>query len=580
MSSKYQVSLTFSGATEGVGELTWGQRFVWGILQSLAPANHYVNLFFPTELDGNTSVGRVISALQTLVCRHESLRTRYRVGADGEPLQQVHGNGTLSLDVCEAEPGHERDLVEQEADMLWRMPFDDEGEWPLRVCVITVDGRPRHVVFVISHLAMDGWGFQVFHDEFRALLALAGSDNAATSAAPAWQPRARAKFESTPMGRRCSERSLGYWRTTLQAAPQTAFPALPEAGETPQFPGFVIDSTALAAAAHMVAARHQVSAATVVLAAAATIIGVRSGTDAVPLMLAASNRLSEEDRVSVGTAYHVAPVVLRIDAGSLAETIRQTHRSSMLAYARAQCDSRDAGRLLDSVNHDRGVAIELSTTVNIVPATSPPALPADGFGRAELARMAEATRVLPREGRENENIKVYLHVQDLSSQAVVELFCDSRYLSSGYAHKVLVGLERTLVEMAVAGDVDVSRITELTGVVPLKRSDDFIFVDNCWIDLAKVQELVLGLPDHVASNVFLVTSADGRTELAAFVVTRQPATPQTLHADLMTRLTLGVTMTPHRYVICQAAPDRPDDRAAWERQRVLAEGTGRVDSDD
>lgn len=575
VSSRDRLSLEFTGLDGGGGEPTWGQRFVWNILQSLAPANHYLNIRFRVHLPSDVTRERVLTALRTLVRRHDVLRTRFPVGPDGEPRQETDRAGGLPVEICETDPGRVRRLAEQVEERLWREPFSHEREWPLRVSVIVAAGRPRQVVFVFSHLAVDAWGCAVLRGEFLALL----RDDGAEPARAGWQPRDRAAFEMSEPGRKANDLSLAYWRWVLETAPQTAFPTLPEAGDTPLFPGVGVQSVALAAAAQALAARHRAGPAAVLLAALSTIIGSRTGTDVVPLFLAAGNRFTPVDAASVGTFYQGAPALIRLDTGSLAGTIRNAHKASALAYLRGQSDPRDVARLLDTVNTRRGVDIDLSSTVNVVPEPGMAGTPPTTHDVAELREMTASTRVSDLEGRDSERLTLYLHVKSLRSRAVLELFCDSRYLDASGARKVLAGLELVLIEMLEAGDLSADRVADLVGIAPLARPQSCAVVDNCWIDLDAVRGLLRDLPETVASQVFASPADDGPSRLVAYVVVAEPTTPQRLHAALMSRLHGNLTMTPHRYVICRTAPARPESHADWQRQPVLLQGSGRADAD-
>ncbi|MCW6004189.1 hypothetical protein K1W54_06285 [Micromonospora sp. CPCC 205371] len=555
-----------------MSELTWGQRFVWEILESLAPANHYISLRFRVHLPSDATLDGVRDALHTLVRRHESLRTRFPVAADGEPRQRVDPADLPPIEVRETEPGRVRRLAEREEERLWREPFRHDAEWPLRVSVVAAGGRPRQVVFVFSHLAVDAWGCAVLRKEFLDLL----RDGAATPAQAGWQPRDRAAFEASVEGRKAGDLSLAHWRRVLETAPPTAFPTLREAGETPLFPGVGVHSVALAAAAQALAARHRVGPAAVLLAALSTVVGIRTGTDAVPLLLATGNRFTPVDAASVGTFYQAAPALIRLDTGSLAGTVRNAHKASTAAYLRGQGDPRDVARLLASVRHRRGVDFELQSTVNVVPEPGSVRMPPAVHDVAALREMTASTLVSDLEGRDNERLKLYAHVKALRSRAVIELFCDSRYLTASGARKVLAGLELVLIEMLDTGDLSLERVADLVGIAPLGRPPGCALVDNCWVDVDAVRALVAGLPDAVASQVFVDSPHGGPDRLVAYVVAARPSTPEGLHAAVVDRLDGHLTMAPQWYVVCRDAPARPESRTEWERQPVLAQGSGRA----
>ncbi|SHM91070.1 condensation domain-containing protein [Actinacidiphila paucisporea] len=564
------LSLEFAGLESGSAELTWGQRFAWDILESLAPDNHYISLRLRVHLPPDATCERVLGALHALVRRHEVLRTRFSAGPDGEPRQQCDGEGCLPVEIAGTVPGRVRRLAEQDEDRLWREPFAHGSQWPLKVSVVVAEGRPRQVVFVFSHLAVDAWGLSVLRAEFLELL----RNDRAEPALAGRQSRARAAFERSRPARKSNDVSLAYWRRMLETTPQTAFPNLPQAGETPLFPGLGLQSMALAAAARAVAARLRVSPAAAVLAALSTIIGIRTDTDVVPLFLAAGNRFTPEDIVSVGTFYQGAPALVRLDTGSLARTVRNAHQASALAYLRGQSDPRDVARLLETTTSVRGVGLGLLSTVNVAyePGTAgPPSAPA----AAELRELTESTVVSDLDGRDKEQLQLYFHVKALRSRAVIELFSDSRLLDAESARKVLAGLEVVLIELFEAGDLSQERVAELVGISPLAVPEHSAVVDNCRIDMDAVRALVAGLPQTVASEVFVEHTGHGTSHLVAYLVTAQLATPERLHAALLGRLDGNLTMTPHRYVICRGAPTRPDSRAEWERQAVILQGSGR-----
>lgn len=444
-------------------ELTWGQRFVWDIMCSLAPANqYYLNIRFRVHLPPGVTREQVLGALHALVRRHEALRTRFVAGPDGEPRQSCD-DGEPAVEIRETGPGGVRRLAVREEERLWREPFQHEYEWPLRACVIVADGSPRQVVFVLSHLAVDAWGCSVLRADFLALL----RDERAEPACAGWQPRARAAYEMSLLGRRAAATALDHWRRVLETLPSTTFPVRPEAGETPLFPGVGLHSVALAAAARVLAGRYRVGPAAVLVGVLSAVIGVRTGTDAVPLFLAAGNRSTPMDAASVGTFYQGAPALIRLESGSLAGTVRNAHRASTLAYLRGQSDPREVARLLAEVRARRGADIDLSSTVNVVPEPGaggpPPVLP----GAAELRVMTASTVVSDLEGRDGEGLKLYFHVKSLRARAVVELFTDSRYLGAADARRLLCRLELVLIELVAAGDVSLDRVAELVGIATL-----------------------------------------------------------------------------------------------------------------
>ncbi|WP_031517347.1 condensation domain-containing protein [Streptomyces sp. NRRL F-5123] len=568
-----RVVLEFTGLDGGGAELTWGQRFVWDILAALAPHNHFISLRLRVHLPPDATRERVLGALHALVRRHEVLRTRFPAGPDGEPRQECDGQGALAVEIAGTTPGRVRRTAERDEDRLWHEPFRHAQEWPLRASVVTSGGRPRQVVLVLSHLAADAWGLTALRAEFLALLR--GGDAAQVPPAGV-QSRDRAAYEASEPGRRAGDASLAYWRQTLRTAPQTVFPNLSQPGERPLFPGTGLQSVALAAAAQAVAGRLRVSPSAALLGALAAILGVRTGTGAVPLALATGNRFTPADAASVGTYYQVAPVLLPVDAGSLAATVRAAHRASSLAYLRGNSDPREVARLTAAERVRRGAALGTLSTVNIAPEAGP-ALPPAPRTAAELRALTADTVLADLEGRDEEQLKIYFHVKALRSRAVVELFTDSRYLDAASARALLAGLETVLIELCEAGDLDLDRVAELTGVTPLGQPADAVVADHCRVSPEAVGALLAALPGATAARVFTEpTGEEGSgVRLVGYLVTGRPTTPEQVHAAVLDRLDGALTMAPHHYVLCRHAPARPESRAAWERVPVVLQGSGR-----
>src|SRR5690606_36772797 len=73
---------------EGVrGPLTPAQRRLW-FLDRLSPGDPAYHICYPVRLRGYLDTDRLISALDAVVARHESLLTRF-IEVDGVPVQEV-----------------------------------------------------------------------------------------------------------------------------------------------------------------------------------------------------------------------------------------------------------------------------------------------------------------------------------------------------------------------------------------------------------------------------------------------------------------------------------------------------------
>jgi amino acid adenylation domain-containing protein len=161
-------------------------------------------------------------ALEALVARHESLRTVFRTGPDGVPLQIVSTTGRVG-------PRVERDVPAAEVDARMRAqaarPFDVTAGPLLRCTLYAVDDGSHRILLVAHHLVCDGWSLGVllrelaagYEDETKGLrhelpeLPLQFPDFAA------WQRERQANGEYAG--------SVAYWAERLRGAPETV--ALP-----------------------------------------------------------------------------------------------------------------------------------------------------------------------------------------------------------------------------------------------------------------------------------------------------------------------------------------------------------------
>jgi hypothetical protein len=151
---------------------------------------------------------------------------------------------------------------------------------------------------------------------------------------------------------------------------------------------------------------------------------------------------------------------------------------------------------------------------------------------------------------------------------------------------LLRGAERLLVA-AAAGDIGLDRLGEITGVEPVTRGPGWLRVDSCWIERPEVQRLVDDALPGSAARVFTVPDARGEPALVAYLTASGGfTTPQQAHLACVALLPRHgkpkppggnrfTAITPGRYVICGHPPDDPSDLAGWQRQPILAHGTGR-----
>lgn len=147
--------------------LTPGQRRMW-FLQTRDADDTALNICVAYRLTGPLDAGRLHAAFDTVVARHDILRTTYGADAEGTPFQVFAADARADWsthDVTEREES-DRDLrVEVLAQRDFARPFALGTELPLRATLIRT-GTDEHVVlFTIHHICWDDDSWAIFFSE-------------------------------------------------------------------------------------------------------------------------------------------------------------------------------------------------------------------------------------------------------------------------------------------------------------------------------------------------------------------------------------------------------------------------------
>ncbi len=200
--------------------LSYAQQRMW-FLDQWKPDSSLYNIPGAWRLRGPLDVGALRQSLQTIVQRHEVLRTRFKAVAD-EPVQVIDPTAVVELPVIDlsALPDAEREIE------TWRIletegkrPFDLANGPLMRSLLIKLDAE-THVWFRnVHHIAYDGWSANVFFRELQELYqAFAQGETVELPELPlqyadfaCWQ---REEFQDGDL-----KKQLHYWQKALAGAP-------------------------------------------------------------------------------------------------------------------------------------------------------------------------------------------------------------------------------------------------------------------------------------------------------------------------------------------------------------------------
>lgn len=560
------VRLSFSSGQDAVAPLTWAQRAMWGPIMWFGAEANQFNLARALVLPRPVGSGRALAALRGLIEGHETFRTRF-AESGGEPRQLVSASGEYQV-MLVGDRGSPKKASEGAAVALRQDAFDHEAEWPLRVAYM-VDGEHRITAIAVvgSHLAFDNWAFQRFADlllhELTQEEGMAGRAAVDQDGAGPLQPVEQAAYQASAAGERQNQQGLGHWERGLSAAPASMFD-MPRA-ETGDFPieRYLLDSTAVTAAATALARRTGTSVPTVLLCLATLALTAYAAHDRCVLKLVAGNRLDRRQQQLIALNTLNACLNVTVDDTDLLTAFRRVHRLALEAYSRVQCDPVAVDELITAAGRRRGVSFDLSVYFNSVQTGSDWRPAASDIGTAKLTELRRGSRFLSLRPLSKSDTKFFLTVIDTGGGvSQLHLLADTAYLPGPVGEAILRGIETLLCD-AVAGEVGTREVAARIGITPVHRGPEWVRTPDGWVDLDAVGRLVSRAAAGAKVAVFAQDErgSDTAAKLTAYVA--GAPVPRALHEAVLDLLpgTTGVA-APGEYVIC-AAPPEGRSRAAW-----------------
>jgi amino acid adenylation domain-containing protein len=198
--------------------LSFAQQRLW-FLQRLEPGSAAYNIPFAARLTGVLDIGAIQRALQTIVDRHESLRTTF-AEMDDTPVQVVAASSTVRLPLVDVsqlpEPERElRRLTGKEA----RAAFDLEKGPLLRGQLLRVRPEEHVLLLTMHHIVSDGWSMGVLLKELAALYRAGVTGEPPRLADLPLQYADYAVWQRRQLQSDKTGRQLAYWKQRLAGTP-------------------------------------------------------------------------------------------------------------------------------------------------------------------------------------------------------------------------------------------------------------------------------------------------------------------------------------------------------------------------
>lgn len=200
--------------------LTFGQRRLW-LLDRLSPGMAAYNSPAAEWLHGALDAADLRRAIQSLIDRHEVLRTVYPANA-GEPYQKILATQTLPWSELSAE-GDDLDARRKDALRIAReetaKPFALQVGPPIRAALIAAGPELHLLVITFHHIAIDGWSITSLSREMYDAYSRLRAGEALDTTAPELQIADVAMWQNETWGGERLRPQLDFWKQHLAGAP-------------------------------------------------------------------------------------------------------------------------------------------------------------------------------------------------------------------------------------------------------------------------------------------------------------------------------------------------------------------------
>jgi hypothetical protein len=445
------IPIRFAGDGSGEAPLTWSQADHWRVNQAVGQVSTFGGSF---ACRPGTTIEFIAETLRFIMSRHQALRTRLRFAADGWPRQYCVAEGVIELPVIEAgsaDPAALAAAIEREFN---QREWDLEHEWPVRMAVVTVEGRASHQIVVYLHLAIDGGGTE-------ALLAdLAGRDPVTGEPAgpvTAIQPLELARLQSRPAAQRQSAAAMRYLERVLRSV-EPKLLGEPRRPGPADYRAIRYRSPATLLAVERIVAEQSVPASSVLAAMYAVALGRLLGRGDIWTMMLVSNRFRPAMAETVGLIVQSSPFRLDVAEVSLATAVARARGSMLHTYKNGYYDGRQRDEVLERVQRERGVQIDTGNYFNDRRLErSPSGLPPAGDDRLRAA-VAEASWVPEFERPPRNVLQVNFMDAPVADPAdppdAIDLHItwDFRYFEVAEIQQLATGIELAAVQAAISPD--------------------------------------------------------------------------------------------------------------------------------
>jgi len=325
--------------------LSYAQERQWFLWQ-MEPDSAAYHIPTALRLRGALDMAVLQRSFDTLIERHESLRTGFARGDQDKAIQLIKAPFALQIEVRELEGEVDEPRLRAAIEAEIARPFDLEQDTLLRVCLLRLAPDDHVLVMVQHHIISDGWSMQVMVGELIELYAGFSQGVPATLAPLPIQYADFAQWQRSWMDAGERERQLSYWVEHLGSDPGVLeLPADHPRPLVQSYRGARLDmqlDAALSKGLQDLARREGVTMFMLLLAAFQTLLHRYSGQDDIRIGVPIANRNRAETEGLIG--FFVNTQVLRATLDS------SMTFSALLAQARQSALGAQGIRICRSSN--------------------------------------------------------------------------------------------------------------------------------------------------------------------------------------------------------------------------------------
>lgn len=206
--------------------LSFAQQRLW-FLQQLEPDSFAYNQSSAHRLSGPLNIPALSKALDSIVERHEALRTNFVMSDDGVPSQLVGSSRSaelLTVDLSGFSDTAREVELQCAIEASIRRPFDLSRDLMLRAMLLKLDPAHHVLLLMTHHIASDGWSNGILWQELAALYGAYLRGEESPLAELPIQYADYAEWQRQWLRGEVLERQISYWKEQLSGIPMLDLP--------------------------------------------------------------------------------------------------------------------------------------------------------------------------------------------------------------------------------------------------------------------------------------------------------------------------------------------------------------------